>query len=96
MSVNVVTGIGSILGLDSYYYGASAAVDANAKIGYTWTSYIGFYNSNNKKYTFIVTGNVSLTANVEANIYYIVFHSNGVSGDMKTLTYKYDIYFASN
>lgn len=91
VNLSAGTGIDSVLGGGSYYYGASCIVDANVKTGYTWTSWSGTYNSNNKKYAFTVTGNVSLTANAEANTYYIVFHSNGGSGAMKTLTCKYDI-----
>ncbi|AND85526.1 hypothetical protein GTH52_01240 [Clostridium tyrobutyricum] len=91
VSIIAGTGIDSVLGGGSYYYGASATVDANVKTGYTWTSWSGTYNSNNKKYTFTVTGNVGLKANAEANTYYIVFHSNGGSGAMETLTCKYDM-----
>ncbi|HIG0358605.1 TPA: InlB B-repeat-containing protein [Clostridium sporogenes] len=91
VSVTAGTGIDGVLGGGSHYYGASATVDANVKIGYTWTNWSGTYSSNNKKYTFTVTGNVSLKANAEANTYYIVFHPNGGSGNMKTLICKYDM-----
>lgn len=90
VSLSAGTGIESVSGGGSYYYGASCIVDANVKTGYTWTNWSGTYSSNNKKYTFMVTGNVSLKANAEANTYYIVFHANGGSGDMETLTCKYD------
>lgn len=90
VNVNAGIGIDSVLGGGSYYYGASCTVDENVRTGYTWTSWSGTYNSNNKKYTFTVTGDVSLTANAEANIYYIVFHANDGSGNMETLTCKYD------
>ncbi len=94
VNVNAGTGIDIVLGGGSYYYGASCTVDANVKTGYTWTSWSGTYNSNNKKYTFTVTGDVRLTANAEANTYYIVFHANGGSGNMETLTCKYDESFS--
>lgn len=90
VSVSAGTGIESVVGGGSYYYGASGIVDANVKIGYTWANWSGTYSSNNKKYTFMVTGNVSLKANAEANTYHIVFHANGGSGTMETLTCKYD------
>jgi|GEM_PF-1268441 hypothetical protein len=84
------TGISSVSGGGSYYYGANCTVDAVVKIGYTWKNWTGTYTSTNKRYTFSVTGNVALTANAEANTYYIVFHPNGGSGTMTTLTCKYD------
>lgn len=72
------------------YYGANCTVDAVVKTGYTWKNWTGTYTSTSRSYTFSVTGNISLTANAEANTYYIVFHPNGGSGTMATLTCKYD------
>ncbi len=90
VSVSAGTGISSVSGAGSYYYGANCTVDAVVKTGYTWKNWTGTYTSTNKGYIFSVTGNVALTANAEANTYYIVFHSNGGSGTMTTLTCKYD------
>lgn len=90
VSVSLGTGISSVSGGGSYYYGASCKVDAVVKTGYTWKNWTGTYTSTSKGYTFPVTGNVSLKANAEANTYYIVFHPNGGSGTMTTLVCKYD------
>ena len=90
VSVSAGTGISSVSGGGSYYYGANCTVDAVVKTGYTWKNWTGTYTSTSKTYTFSVIGNVSLTANAEANTYYIVFHPNGGSGSMTILTCKYD------
>ena len=90
INVSVGTGIDSVSGSGSYYYGASCTIDAAVKTGYTWMKWSGTYSSVSERYTFGVAGNVNLTANAEANTYYIVFHPNGGSGSMVTLTCKYD------
>ena len=90
VSVDAGTGIDRVSGGGSYYYGASCTVDAVVKTGYTWKNWSGTYYVTNKTYTFSVTGNVALTANAEANTYYIMFHPNGGSGSMETMTCKYD------
>jgi len=90
VSVSVGTGIESVSGGGSYYYGATCTVDAAVKTGYTWRNWSGTYNSISKRYSFTVVGNVALTANAEANTYYIVFYPNGGSGTMTTMTCKYD------
>lgn len=90
VSVSAGTGIESVSGGGSYYYGANCTVDAVVKTGYTWKNWSGTNSSNMKRYTLIVTGNVNLKANAEANTYYIEFHPNGGSGTIARLTCKYD------
>lgn len=90
VSVSAGTGIESVSGGGSYYYGATSTVDASVKAGYTWKNWSGTYTSISKRYSFTVVGNVALTANAEANTYYIVFYPNGGSGTMTTMTCKYD------
>jgi hypothetical protein len=90
VSVSAGTGIESVFGGGSYYYGATSTVDASVKTGYTWKNWSGTYTSISKRYSFTVVGNVALTANAEANTYYIVFYPNGGSGTMTTMTCKYD------
>jgi len=90
VSVSAGTGIESVSGGGSYYYGATSTVDASVKTGYTWKNWSGTYTSISKRYSFTVVGNVALTANAEANTYYIVFYPNGGSGTMTTMTCKYD------
>lgn len=90
VSVSAGTGIESVSGGGSYYYGATSTVDAAVKTGYTWKNWSGTYTSISKRYSFTVVGNVVLTANAEANTYYIVFYPNGGSGTMTTMTCKYD------
>ncbi|SEV84910.1 InlB B-repeat-containing protein [[Clostridium] fimetarium] len=90
VSVSAGTGIESVSGGGSYYYGATSTVDAAVKTGYTWKNWSGTYTSISKRYSFTVVGNVALTANAEANTYYIVFYPNGGSGTMTTMTCKYD------
>ena len=90
VSVSAGTGIESVSGGGSYYYGARSTVDAAVKTGYTWKNWSGTYTSISKRYSFTVGGNVVLTANAEANTYYIVFYPNGGSGAMTMMTCKYD------
>lgn len=90
VSVSAGTGIENVSGGGSYYYGATSTVDASVKTGYTWKNWSGTYTSISKRYSFTVVGNVALTANAEANTYYIVFYPNGGSGTMTTMTCKYD------
>ncbi|WP_031420564.1 InlB B-repeat-containing protein [Lachnoclostridium phytofermentans] len=90
VSVSAGTGIESVSGGGSYYYGATSTVDAAVKTGYTWKNWSGTYTSISKRYSFTVVGNIALTANAEANTYYIVFYPNGGSGTMTTMTCKYD------
>ena len=90
VSVSAGTGIESVSGGGSYYYGATSTVDAAVKTGYTWKNWSGTYTSISKRYSFTVGGNVVLTANAEANTYYIVFYPNGGSGTMTMMTCKYD------
>lgn len=84
------TGIASVSGVGTYYYGASCTINAVVKTGYTWTGWTGTYETATKKYTFTVKGTVSMTANARANRYYIEFHSNGGSGTMEKMTCYYD------
>lgn len=90
VSVSAGTGIESVSGGGSYYYGATCTVDAAVKTGYMWKNWSGTYTSSSRRYSFTVVGNVALTANAEANTYYIVFYPNGGSGTMTTMTCKYD------
>jgi len=72
--------IESVSGGGSYYYGATSTVDAAVKTGYTWKNWSGTYTSISKRYSFTVGGNVVLTANAEANTYYIVFFQTVEAG----------------
>lgn len=82
--VNAGTGISSVSGGKTYYYGAICTVDASIKTGYSWKNWSGTYSSGNKTYSFAVTQEVSL------NTYYIAFHPNAGSGSMPTMTCRYD------
>lgn len=90
VSVSAGTGIASVSGDGSYYYGAVCTVDALVKTGYTWKNWSGTYSSANKQFQFTVTRDVSLQANAETNTYYIEFHPNEGSGTMERLVCKYD------
>ena len=93
VSVSEGTGIGSVSGGGSYYYGARCTVNAVVKTGYTWKGWTGTYTSTDKSFTFDIAGNVVLEAKAEANRYYIIFHPNGGSGTMTTLTCRYGQFY---
>ena len=85
--LNKGTGIYSVGGAGTYYYGDSVNLEANPITGYHFTSWSGTYNTGS--FT-MPAGNVTMTANGAANTYYIAYNGNGAdSGSMGTTTCTY-------
>lgn len=90
VSVQAGTGIESVSGAGTYYYGSTCTIDAVVKKGYTWTGWTGSFSSGEKRYSFLVKGTVTQIANARANTYTITFHPNGGSGTMESIICQYD------
>ena len=64
VSLNKGTGISSVSGAGTYYYGDSVTIDATLSSGYTWSKWSGTHSTTTKKYTFTMpASNVTDTAN---------------------------------
>ena len=102
VTLNAGTGIEKTTGGGSYRYGQSVTIDAAVKEGYHWLNWKGNYKGGSggeqtvdaKKFVFTMpAGNVTMTANAEANKYTIHFDPNGGAGhidDIET-TYYTDV-----
>ena len=85
--LNKGTGIASVSGAGTYYYGASVNVGYTATAGYHFTSWTGTYSTSS--FT-MPAGNVTMTANGAGNVYYIAYNGNGATGgSMGTTTCTY-------
>ena len=76
------TGIESVTGTGTYYYGASVKASVTVKNGYTWNKWISsstkISESTNKEYTVIIPAeNVTLTAKATINTYTITYDLAG-------------------
>ena len=88
VTVNRGTGIASVSGAGTYYYGASVTVGYSLSTGYHFTSWSGTYT----KATFTMpASNVTMKANGAANTYYIAYAANGGTGTMATTTCTYGV-----
>ena len=68
------TGISSVSGAGTYYYGASVTVDATVSTGYTWSKWSGTYTLATKEYTFTMpSSDVTETATATINRYIVKF-----------------------
>ena len=99
VTLNAGTGIEKTTGGGSYRYGQSVAIDAAVKEGYHWLNWKGNYKGGSggeqtvdaKKFVFTMpAGNVTMTANAEANKYTIHFDPNGGSGHIDDIEATYD------
>ena len=91
VTVNTNTGITSVSGAATYYYGATVTVDAVVTSGYTWAGWTGTYEAATKNYSFTMPANaVTLTANATPNPYNVTFNGNGAtSGNMTAQEFIY-------
>ena len=99
VTLNAGTGIEKTTGGGSYRYGQSVTIDAAVKEGYHWLNWTGNYTGGSggdqtvdtKKFTFTMpAGNVTMTANAEANRYTIHFDPNGGAGHIDDIETTYD------
>ena len=99
VTLNTGTGIEKTIGAGPYRYGQSVTIDANVKEGYHWLNWTGNYTGGSsgdqtvdtKKFTFTMpAGNVTMTANAEANKYTIHFDPNGGAGHIDDIETTYD------
>ena len=87
VTVNKGTGIASVSGAGTYYYGATVNLGYSLTAGYHFSSWSGTYNTGS--FT-MPAGNVTITANGAGNVYYIAYNGNGAtSGSMGTTTCTY-------
>lgn len=99
VTLNAGTGIEKTTGGGSYRYGQSVTIDAAVKEGYHWLNWKGNYKGGSggeqtvdaKKFVFTMpAGNVTMTANAEANRYTIHFEPNGGAGHIDDIETTYD------
>ena len=99
VTLNAGTGIEKTTGGGSYRYGQSVTIDAAVKEGYHWLNWKGNYKGGSggeqtvdaKKFVFTMpAGNVTMTANAEANRYTIHFDPNGGAGHIDDIETTYD------
>ena len=99
VTLNARTGIEKTTGGGSYRYGQSVTIDAAVKEGYHWLNWKGNYKGGSggeqtvdaKKFVFTMpAGNVTMTANAEANKYTIHFDPNGGAGHIDDIEATYD------
>ena len=99
VTLNAGTGIEKTTGGGSYRYGQSVTIDAAVKEGYHWLNWKGNYKGGSggeqtvdaKKFVFTMpAGNVTMTANAEANRYTIHFDPNGGFGHIDDIEATYD------
>ena len=99
VTLNAGTGIEKTTGGGSYRYGQSVTIDAAVKEGYHWLNWKGNYEGGSggeqtvdaKKFVFTMpAGNVTMTANAEANRYTIHFDPNGGAGHIDDIETTYD------
>ena len=97
--LNAGSGIEKTTGGGSYRYGQSVTIDAAVKEGYHWLNWKGNYKGGSggeqtvdaKKFVFTMpAGNVTMTANAEANRYTIHFDPNGGAGHIDDIETTYD------
>ena len=99
VTLNTGTGIENTTGGGAYRYGQNVMIDAAVKEGYHWSNWTGNYTGGSggdqtvdtKKFTFTMpAGNVTMTANAEANRYTIHFDPNGGAGHIDDIETTYD------
>ena len=99
VTLNAGTGIEKTTGGGLYRYGQSVTIDAAVKEGYHWLNWKGNYKGGSggeqtvdaKKFVFTMpAGNVTMTANAEANKYTIHFDPNGGAGHIDDIETTYD------
>ena len=77
VTLNKGTGIDSLVGANTYVYGANVTIDANVSEGYIWLDWTGTQKTTTKRFNFTMPAtNVTYTANAKPNTAtkYVVNH----------------------
>ena len=94
VTLNKGTGIASVSGAGTYYYGQSATISAELLTGYKWLNWTGTVTYGNISNTFTVDSDKTFTANAEPITYTIRFNGNGnwnISQGSYTQQFTYDL-----
>lgn len=94
VTLNKGTGIASVSGAGTYYYGQSATISAELLTGYKWLNWTGSAAYSNISNTFTVDSDKTFTANAEPIQYTIRFNGNGnwnTSQGSYTQQFTYDV-----
>ena len=71
------TGIDSVTGAGTYFYGQTATINATLTVGYKWINWTGTTTYSNISNSFTVDGDKTFTANAEPITYTVRFNGNG-------------------
>ena len=88
------TGIDSVTGAGTYFYGQTATINATLTVGYKWINWTGTTTYSNISNSFTVDGDKTFTANAEPITYTVRFNGNGnwnTSHGSYTQQFTYDL-----
>ena len=88
------TGIDSVTGAGTYFYGQTATINATLTVGYKWINWTGTTTYSNISNSFTVDGDKTFTANAEPITYTVRFNGNGnwnTSQGSYTQRFTYDV-----
>nr|DAD66072.1 MAG TPA: INTERNALIN B BINDING, LEUCINE RICH REPEAT.2A [Siphoviridae sp. ctDmQ3] len=88
------TGIDSVTGAGTYFYGQTATINATLTVGYKWINWTGTTTYSNISNSFTVDGDKTFTANAEPITYTVRFNGNGnwnISQGSYTQQFTYDL-----
>lgn len=88
------TGIDSVIGAGTYFYGQTATINATLTVGYKWINWTGTTTYSNISNSFTVDGDKTFTANAEPITYTVRFNGNGnwnTSQGSYTQQFTYDL-----
>ena len=88
------TGIDSVTGAGTYFYGQTATINATLTVGYKWINWTGTTIYSNISNSFTVDGDKTFTANAEPITYTVRFNGNGnwnTSQGSYTQQFTYDL-----
>ena len=86
LSLTAGTGISTVTGAGTYYYGQSVPINATVSTGYTWSKWSDNDTTQSRTFT-MPAADTALTANATENTYTIIFNGNGAtSGSTASMT----------
>lgn len=89
VTLNKGTGIASVTGAGTYYYGQSVTINATLSTGYHWINWTGSATSTAQSYVVTVNGNKTFTANAAINTSTLKVNPNGGIWNGFTATQSY-------